>query len=103
MLIVKDFDKLKLHGFEKSDFFEGLWVKKIEPFDSNVDKGICELVVNPLADCAKDEVLLYLYADTSDEHGRAEVDVLMRLDEIFEMVQDGTIEHVKEVAVDGCA
>ena len=100
MLIVKNFEKLKTHGFKESDVFENLWVKKIEPLDSNVDNGIFELVVNPIFDCAENEVLMYVYANTSDKHGRVEVDVLMGFDEIFEMLIDGTIKYVPREVVD---
>ena len=104
MLVVKDFEKLKAHGFHKKDVFDCLWVKTVEPRDANTDDGEFQLIVNPLAeDCAENELLLYVYADTSDKHGRAEVDVLMDFDEIFEMLIDGTIKYVpKEVATNGC-
>lgn len=101
MLIVKDFSKLEEHGFEKKDLSEGLWVKKVEPRDRNTKDGEFEWIVNPVSDnCAINELLLYVYADTSDKHGRAEVDVLLDCDDVFEMLIDGTIKYVPREVVE---
>lgn len=50
-------------GFAREGKQDGVWV---------------ELVVNPLSErCSFNEMMIYIYADTSDFHGRTEVDMLI--------------------------
>lgn len=97
MLVVKDFALLEAHGFKKADMFDNTWTKKIEPRDASTsDSYLVELVVNPLSDeCAENEVLLYVYADLSDKHGRNEVDLLLDCEEVFALIAAGVLEYKK--------
>ena len=104
MLVVKDMAKLKDFGFESTWDEKDIWRKKITPRDTNLNDGVwVELVVNPMSDkCIANEVLLYIYADTSDFHGRTEVDMLIDYDIIFELLIAGVIKYVpKEEAAHG--
>lgn len=96
MLVVKDFEKLKAFGFENMWDEKNIWRKEIKPRDLNIDKGvIVEMVVNPLSDHRyENEALLYIYADTSDFHGRTEVDLLLDFDIVFDMLMLGIVKYV---------
>lgn len=97
MLVVKDVAKLKDFGFENTWDEKNIWRKKITPRDTNLNDGVwVELVVNPMSDkcVVYNEVLLYIYADTSDFHGRTEVDMLIDYDIIFELLIAGVIKYV---------
>lgn len=96
MLVVKNAEKLKEFGFENMWDEKNIWRKKITPRDINSSDGVwVELVVNPLSDkCVHNEVLLYIYADTSDFHGRTEVDMLIDYDIIFDLLMAGVIKYV---------
>ena len=96
MLVVKDFSKLTECGFENMWGENRVWRKAIKPRDINLEKGVwVELVVNALSDtCEENEVLLYVYADTSDFHGRTEVDMLLDVDIIFDLLIAGAIKYV---------
>lgn len=103
MLIVKDFSKLKKYGFRPTSEEKNIWTKTIEPRDANSNRGVYQLVVNPLSDeCCENEVLLYVYADTSDFYGRTEVDVLLDYEAIFDLLMAGVIVYVpREVVAHG--
>lgn len=98
MLVVKDFKKLKAHGF-KQNLGEGLkknengnpiWFKQIAEDEYG---NYISLLVNPYhEDCAKNEMTIY----SSIECDNGGVDVCARIDEVFDMLADGTIELVKE-------
>ncbi len=96
MLVVKDFEKLKAFGFENVWGEKNIWRKELRPRDINIDKGVVvEMVVNPLSDHrGENEVMLYVYADTSDFHGRTEVDMLLDFDIVFEMLMLGIVKYV---------
>lgn len=101
MLVVKDFEKLKAFGFENMWDEKNAWRKEIKPRDINLDKGVwVEMVVNPLSDHrVENEALLYIYADTSDFHGRTEVDMLLDFDIVFEMLMLGIVKYVPKGVV----
>lgn len=91
MLIVKDFEKLEKHGFKKLNNWEdgAIW----ELILANEDDESCiSLLVNPHATVhAENEMFVYAYSN--DE---AEMDMCTKIDIVFEMIVDGTIEYVKE-------
>ena len=100
MLFVRDIAKLKDIGFETVWGEKNIYRKKIESRCKSPNGVWAELVVNPLGDnIAENEILLYVYADTSDMHGRTELEILFDCEEIFEMLAGGIIKYVpKEVA-----
>lgn len=95
MMTVKEPKRLLEYGFEQKSEVDDLYVKLLEPREGKQD-GVCvELVVNPLSEnCIKNEIMLYIYADTSDFHGRTEVDMLIDCDEIMRLVAEGVVEYV---------
>lgn len=101
MLIVKDFDKLKKHGFihnenglEVNEKGNPIWTKKIA--EDEYENYISLLVNAYNANCEKDELMIYASIYSSDESADESADVCARIDEVFEMIADGTIEYVKE-------
>lgn len=97
MLIVKDFEKLKKHGFihnenglDVNEKGNQIWTKKIA--EDEYENYISLLVNAYHANCEKDELVIYASIYSSDESA----DVCARIDEVFEMISDGTIEYVKE-------
>lgn len=93
MLVIDDPKRLLEYGFEKKS--ENIFVKLLEPREGKQDGVWVELVVNPLSErCAFNELMLYIYADTSDFHGRTEVDMLLDCDEILNLVAEGVARYV---------
>lgn len=90
MLIVKDFEKLEKHGFNKlNDWDEAIW--ELILINEN-DENCISLLVNPYATVhAENEMFVYAYSN--DE---TEMDMCAKIDIVFEMITDGTIEYVKE-------
>lgn len=100
MLIVKDFQKLKKHGFKKSVLLvspvyteKDLNVWELVLNTEQNDENCISLLVNPVAtECVENEMFVYAHCEDEDENG---LDIVSRLDIVFEMVADGTIEYVK--------
>lgn len=95
MLIVKDFTKLKEHGFIKNNFISRitptapLWEKKI---GEQGGTGDIYLTVNPYGISHRmNEMILWAYSEDSEG-----ADVTADIDIIFEMIADGTVEYVKK-------
>ena len=93
MLIVKDFEKLEKHGFKKlHDWDDGdIWELILT---QEYDENCISLLVNPYAMVhAKNEMFIYGFSPGEDN---VEMDMVARIDIVFEMIADGTIEYVKE-------
>ena len=89
MLIVKDFEKLEKHGFKKlHDWDDGaIWELILK---NEKDENCISLLVNPFATVhAENEMFVYAYSN--DE---TEMDMCAKIDIVFEMIADGTIEYV---------
>lgn len=93
MLVIDEPERLTKYGFEKKS--ENIYVKLLEPREGKQDGVWVELVVNPLSEnCINNELMLYIYADTSDFHGRTEVDMLLDCDEILQLIGEGVARYV---------
>lgn len=80
------------HGFRKTVKEFNIWELVLKR-EGNKDKGI-SLLVNPYATkCEENEMVIYAYHDEDDEDG---MDMSTRIDIVFEMIADGTIEYIKE-------
>lgn len=93
MLIVKDFKKLEEHGFKKLHDWNGngIWERMLETDDNN---NWISLLVNPYSTIhAENEMFIYGFSPGEDN---VEMDMVARIDEVFEMVADGTIEYVND-------
>ena len=98
MLIVKDFEKLEKHGFKKVSSWKSgdIWELILEKDENN---NTISLLVNPLfTERAENEMFVYATTSESDQDDdeREDMDVSARIDIVFEMIADGTIEYIKE-------
>ena len=97
MLIVKDFKKLEAHGFHRNiENYQGLvvWEKVLGEKDNG---DSISLLVNPLfTEHSENEMFIYATTDDEDEVRDECMDMTVRIDDVFEMLADGTIEYVKE-------
>ena len=89
MLIVKDFEKLEKHGFKKINSLKSgdIWelILATESYSDSIS-----LLVNPLDTIhEKNEMFIYAFSEN-------EIDMCSRIDIVFEMLADGTVEYVKE-------
>lgn len=97
MLRVKNLEDLKKYGFENT--YKTTYFKMLETDEE--EQGLyISLTVNPLFDKnnGKNEIVVEVsydfLCDNYDE--KPSLDVLSRLDVLFEMYNDGVIEYVKE-------
>lgn len=93
MLIVKDFEKLEKHGFKKLSGYKDsvIWEYMLETDDNN---NCISLLVNPYTtNHAENEMFIYGFSPGEDN---VEMDMVARIDIVFEMIADGTIEYVKK-------
>lgn len=97
MIRVKNLEALKKYGFENT--YKTTYYKMLETDEEEQDLAI-SLTVNSLFDKnnGKNEIVVEVSYDFLGDNYEEKVnlDVLSRLDVLFEMYNDGVIEYVKE-------